>query len=73
MPTLPCPLALTKILACTDDSPASRGAVQAALDLARACACRVVLLNVLDFFPYVDYQQPDILGSRRPWPRNSWN
>jgi nucleotide-binding universal stress UspA family protein len=59
-------LALTKILACTDDSPASRGAVQAALDLARACACRVVLLNVLDFFPYVDYQQPDILGFPPP-------
>ena len=32
MSSLPCPLPLTRVLACTDDSPASQGAVQAALD-----------------------------------------
>ena len=62
MPTLPCPFPLDKILVCTDDSPASQGAVQAAFDLARACHGRIFLLYALEFFPYYEYSQPDALG-----------
>ena len=62
MPTLPCPFPLDKILVCTDDSPASQGAVTAAFDLARACRGRVYLLYALEFFPYYEYSQPDALG-----------
>ncbi len=61
-PILPCPLPLEKILVCTDDSPASQGAVNAALDLARACRSRIFLLYALEFFPYYEYSQPDALG-----------
>lgn len=66
MPTLPCPFPLAKVLACTDDSPASQGALSAALDLARACGARVILLHVLEFFPYLEYPQPDALGLPPP-------
>lgn len=61
-PALSCPFPLDKILVCTDDSPASQGAVSAALDLARACRSRIVLLYALEFFPYYEYSQPDALG-----------
>ena len=61
-PALPCPFPLDKILVCTDDSPASQGAVSAALDLARACRSRIFLLYTLEFFPYFEYSQPDALG-----------
>lgn len=44
-----CPLALQKLLVCTDSSPASRGAVIAALDLARTCRCQVFILEVLEY------------------------
>ena len=69
MSSLPCPLPLARVLACTDDSPASQGAVQAALELGRACACRVFVLSVLDLIPYVDYQQPDVMGLPPPLAR----
>ncbi len=59
---LPCPFPLEKILVCTDDSPASQGAIRTALDLARACGSRVFLLYALEFFPYFEYPQPDALG-----------
>jgi nucleotide-binding universal stress UspA family protein len=59
---LPCPFPLDKILVCTDDSPASQGAVRTALDLTRACGGRVFLLYALEFFPYFEYPQPDALG-----------
>jgi len=66
MSTLPCPFPLEKVLACTDDSPASQGAGRVALDLAQACGGRVLLLHVLEFFPYVEYPQPDALGLPPP-------
>jgi nucleotide-binding universal stress UspA family protein len=62
MSTLPCPFPLDKILVCTDDSPASQGAVGAAFDLARACGSRIFLLYALEFLPYYEYSQPDALG-----------
>jgi hypothetical protein len=62
MPTLPCPFPLDKILVCTDDSPASQGAVSASFDLARACRGRIFLLYTLEIFPYYEYSQPDALG-----------
>jgi len=61
MTDIPCPFPLDKILVCTDDSPASQGAVRAAMDLARACHSRIYLLHVLEYFPY-EYAQPDALG-----------
>jgi nucleotide-binding universal stress UspA family protein len=62
MPSFPCPLPLDKILVCTDDSPASQGAVKTALDLAQACGSRISLLYVLEFYPFYEYPQPDALG-----------
>ncbi len=62
LPTLPCPFPLDKILVCTDVSPASQGAVKAAIDLARACSARIFLVYALEFFPYYEYAQPDALG-----------
>ncbi len=44
-----CPLALEKLLVCTDSSPASHGAVIAALDLARTCRSQVYVLEVLEY------------------------
>jgi nucleotide-binding universal stress UspA family protein len=61
VPTLPCPFPLDKILVCTDDSPASQGAVRAAFDLARACGSRIFLLYALEFLPYYEY------SSLMPW------
>ena len=61
-PTFPCPFPLEKILVCTDDSPASQGAVKTALDLAQACGGRIFLLYALEFYPYYEYPQPDALG-----------
>ncbi|MFZ2087677.1 MAG: universal stress protein [Desulfobaccales bacterium] len=61
-PTLPCPFALDNILVCTDDSPASQGALKAAIDLARVCGSRISLLFVLEFIPPSDFSQPDALG-----------
>jgi nucleotide-binding universal stress UspA family protein len=61
-PTLPCPFPLDTILVCTDDSPASQGAVTAAFDLAQACRGRIVLLYALEFFPHYEFAQPDALG-----------
>ena len=60
--SLPCPLPLEVLLVCSDESPASQGAVKAALDLAQACGSRVVLLHALEFYPLLEYAQPDALG-----------
>lgn len=60
--TLSCPFPLDKILVCTDNSPASQGAVRAAFDLARVCGGRIFLLYVLEFLPFAEYSQPDALG-----------
>lgn len=66
MAQLPCPVPLKTVLACTDDSPASQGAGRAALELARACGAKVILLQVLEFLPYLEYGQPDALGFPPP-------
>lgn len=44
-----CPLMLEKLLVCTDSSPASKGAVIAALALARTCRSQVYLLEILEY------------------------
>lgn len=44
-----CPLTLQKLLACTDGSPASKGAVFGALALARACRSQVILVQILEY------------------------
>lgn len=44
-----CPMALQKLLVCTDSSPASRGAVIAAMDLARTCRSQLILLEILEY------------------------
>lgn len=62
VPPLPCPFPLNKVLVCTDDSPASQGAVRASLELARACSGRIFLLYALEFFPLYEYPHPDALG-----------
>lgn len=62
MSTFPCPLPLEKILVCTDDSPASQGAVKTALELAQPCGARIVLLHALEFSLSYEYPQPDALG-----------
>ncbi len=52
MSSLPCPFSLEVLLVCSDDSPASQGALKAALDLARVCGSRIVLLHALEFYPF---------------------
>lgn len=44
-----CPLAMEKLLVCTDGSPASKGAVFGALALARICRSQVILLQILEY------------------------
>ncbi len=58
----PCPLTLTKILVCTDDSPPSHGAVKAGLELGRTCHCQVHLLQVVELAAFVEYSQPESLA-----------
>ncbi|MGQ9688369.1 MAG: universal stress protein [Desulfobaccales bacterium] len=60
--SLPCPWPLEVLLVCTDESPASQGAVKAALDLAQVCGSRIILLHALEFYPLLEYAQPDALG-----------
>lgn len=67
MPSLPCPIPLRTLLACTDESPASQGAIRAALDLGRACGARVALLNVMEIIPFMEYGQSDLLGFPPPF------
>ncbi len=55
------PAALKKILVCTDGSPESRGAVTAALELARSAGSKVYLLEVISFMPGYELQTPDLL------------
>lgn len=61
-PAFPCPLSLALLLVCSDDSPASHGAIRASLALAAACGSPVVLLHALEFYPLLEYAQPDALG-----------
>jgi nucleotide-binding universal stress UspA family protein len=55
------PAALEKLLVCTDGSPESRGAIKAALELARSTGCQVYLLEVLVLIPGYELQSPDLL------------
>jgi nucleotide-binding universal stress UspA family protein len=55
------PAHLEKLLVCTDESPDSRGAVTAALDLAKVAGCKVYLLQVLTLVPLYEMQTPDLL------------
>jgi nucleotide-binding universal stress UspA family protein len=55
------PAHLEKLLVCTDESPDSRGAVTAALELAKAAGSKVYLLQVLTFIPLYEIQAPDLL------------
>jgi len=55
------PAQLNKLLACTDESPDSQGAVTAALDLAKATGSKLYLLQVLTFLPLYEMQAPDLL------------
>ncbi|MCL6622669.1 MAG: universal stress protein [Syntrophobacterales bacterium] len=57
-----------RLLVGTDGSPASEGAVQAALSLARASACEVFLLEVLEVNPGFSALAPEALVS---WEREA--
>lgn len=59
----------TNILACTDGSPASEGAIRAAFALARRRPCRLCLLQVLEFNPGFASQAIDYL---QEWEREAW-
>jgi nucleotide-binding universal stress UspA family protein len=52
---------LEKVLACTDHSPFSRGAFNAALSLARTFGCKVLLLEIVELFPFYEFPQPDLV------------
>lgn len=57
------------LLACTDGSPASEGALQAALVLARRSSAEVHLLQVLEFNPGFASQALDYL---KEWEKEAW-
>jgi nucleotide-binding universal stress UspA family protein len=61
MVELTCPGKLEGILLCTDGSPASQGAVNAALALARACGAKLFALIVLEVNPEFEAQTPDLI------------
>jgi len=61
MPASSSPVQLEKLLVCTDGSPESQGAVNAALNLARSAGSKVYLLEVLAFIPGYELQSPDLL------------
>ncbi|MEW6388253.1 MAG: universal stress protein [Thermodesulfobacteriota bacterium] len=52
---------LEKVLVCTDNSPLSQGALNAALSLARSFGCQVHLLQVVELFPFYEFPQPDLV------------
>ncbi len=55
---LVCPLKMETLLVCTDGSPNSQGAINAALALAKACQSKVYVLEVLDLNPEMEAQAP---------------
>ncbi len=57
------PAAFRRLLVCTDSSPASQGAFQAALALAAASACEVCLMQVLEVSPAMAALAPEALVS----------
>ncbi len=62
MSTLICPGRWERLLLCTDGSPASQGAVNAALALGRACGSQVQALHVVEVNPLFEAQLADQLG-----------
>jgi len=62
MPASSAPAPLEKLLVCTDGSPESRGAIKAALEMARSGGSKVYLLEVLTFIPGYDLSSPDMLA-----------
>jgi len=52
---------LEKVLVCTDHSPFSRGAFNAALSLARSFGSKVHLLQIVELFPFYEFPQPDLV------------
>jgi nucleotide-binding universal stress UspA family protein len=62
MSTLICPGRWERLLLCTDGSPASQGAVNAALALGRACGSQVQALHVVEINPIFEAQLADRLG-----------
>jgi nucleotide-binding universal stress UspA family protein len=61
MPAASSPGQLEKLLVCTDGSPESQGAINAALDLARTYGSKVYLLQVVAFIPGYELLSPDLL------------
>lgn len=55
------PAHLEKLLVCTDGSPASQGALNASLELARIAGSKIYLLEVLSYIPAYEMQSPDLL------------
>jgi nucleotide-binding universal stress UspA family protein len=59
-----CPARLEKILVCTDGSDASKGAVAGGLALAGWCGSKIFFLQVLEFYPELEAQAPDIVAQK---------
>jgi nucleotide-binding universal stress UspA family protein len=59
-PVSVCPGKWSKILACTDGSPEGQNAVFQALELARACSCKVHTVQVVEIIPEFEAVAPDL-------------
>jgi len=59
-----CPARLEKLLVCTDGSGASQGAVAGGLSLAGWCGSKIFFLQVLEFYPELEAQAPDIVAQK---------
>jgi nucleotide-binding universal stress UspA family protein len=59
-PVSVCPAKWSKILACTDDSAEGQNAVFQALELARACSCKVHTVQVVEIVPEFEAVAPDL-------------
>jgi nucleotide-binding universal stress UspA family protein len=59
-----CPAKLETLLVCTDSSPDSQGAIDAALALAQACSSKIYLLQILEFNPEFEAQAPELVAQR---------
>jgi nucleotide-binding universal stress UspA family protein len=55
-----CPAQWSKIMACTDGSPEGQNAVLQALELARACSCKVHTVQVVEIVPEFEAVAPDL-------------
>jgi universal stress protein E len=59
-----CPARLETLLVCTDASPDSQGAINAALALAQACGSKIYLLKILEFNPEFEALAPELIARR---------